>query len=215
MNERVMLIAGLSAGAAVAWWMSQRDDAAPESGGVADVLGSITETIAAGADVVTGGLVSVSRMSSVTPGHLSNRNVQAMLRVIRQGEGTADAAGYSRLFGGGQFSGFADHPRLLVKKGGYSSTAAGAYQFLSSTWDETAKAMGLTDFSPASQDMGAVGRLAARGALADVVAGRFEAAVKKINREWASLPGSPYGQPVLTWDRARAVFADAGGGNYA
>jgi len=37
-----------------------------------------------------------------------------------------------------------------------------------------------------------------------VKAGRFDAAVAKCAKEWASLPGSPYGQPVKTLDQARA-----------
>jgi len=71
--------------------------------------------------------------------------------------------------------------------------------------------MGLPDFSPASQDRGAVGRIAARGALEDAKAGRFDVAVQKIASEWASMPGSPYGQPVITLATARAVFASSGG----
>jgi len=162
-------------------------------------------------DDATGGMVKVSRMRDVTAADLANENVQAMLRVIRTAEGTAGANGYRTLFGGQLFSGYADHPRIVVKRSGYTSSAAGAYQFLASSWDETARTMGLADFSPASQDLAAVGRLAARGALDDVKAGRFDAAVKKIAREWASLPGSPYGQPVVTIDKARAVYAASGG----
>ncbi|KQQ97680.1 hypothetical protein ASF77_05605 [Massilia sp. Leaf139] len=131
--------------------------------------------------------------------------------MIRKGEGTGDDGGYSRLFGGRQFASFADHPRVTVTAGRYVSTAAGAYQFLSSTWDECARIMGLSSFAPASQDLAAVGLIAKRGALADVKAGRFEVAIRKCAREWASLPFSPYGQPVMSMDTARAVFASAGG----
>lgn len=179
-----------------------------------DVIGAADSVLGSGLDVVdelTGGFVKVSRMRTVTAADMRNENVQAMLRVIRNGEGTADDNGYRRIFGGQLFSGWADHPRVTVKKSGYTSSAAGAYQMLISTWDETRATMGLRDFSPASQDMAAVGRIAARGALEDVKAGRFEQAVKKIAREWASLPGSPYGQPVISMERARAVYLAAGG----
>ena len=107
---------------------------------------------------------------------------------------------------------YADHPRITVNKSGYSSSAAGAYQFIISSWDETKTIMGLKDFSPANQDLAAVGRIMARGALDDVKAGRFEAALKKCAREWASLPGSPYGQPVISLETARSVYLSYNGG---
>jgi muramidase (phage lysozyme) len=180
-----------------------------------DVLSIAGETAAEFVDNITGGTLKVSAMSRVNPADLNNRNVQAVLRLIRVGEGTAGENGYRTLFGGGLFDSFADHPRQRItrKMGGrnITSTAAGAYQFLASTWDETARVMGLPSFSPGNQDLGALGRIAARGALEDVKAGRFEVAVKKIAREWASMPGSPYGQPVISWERARAVYAAAGG----
>jgi muramidase (phage lysozyme) len=137
---------------------------------------------------------------------LDNQNVKAFLQVIRKGEGTLGEVGYSTLFGGSKFVGFSDHPRQTVTRGRYTSTAAGAYQFLSSTWDETSRIMGLQDFSPASQDIAAVGRIAIRGALADVLAGRFESAVRKTAKEWASLPFSPYGQPTQSLAAARSFY---------
>lgn len=176
--------------------------------GVAEQAGALWDSIEGAV-----GFMNIGAMKNVDAAVLGNANVQAFLRVIRVGEGTADAGGYSRLYGGGSFSGFADHPRKSVKAGAWTSTAAGAYQFLSKTWDETRRVMGLGDFSPANQDLGAVGRIAARGALNDVLAGRFASAVRKCSWEWASLPGSPYGQPVISWDRAAAIYADAGGYN--
>lgn len=182
------------------------------------VVGDLSETVQeAGAslvDIVMG--LNLSRMKTVTAADVAHPNVRALLAVIRRGEGTADPLGYSRLVGGGEFASFADHPRIVksgIFKNGtaWRSSAAGAYQFLASTWDETARAMALPDFSPASQDRGAVGRIAARGALEDVKAGRFDVAVKKIATEWASMPGSPYGQPVISQTTARAIYASAGG----
>lgn len=179
----------------------------------AGLLDSINEAAGAVADSFEGavGMFNLSKMRQVTAEHVRHPNMQAFLRVIRAGEGTADAAGYSRLYGGGAFSSFADHPRIKVKAGAWTSTAAGAYQFLARVWDETERLMGLGDFSPANQDLAAVGRIAARGALADVLAGRFESAVRKCAWEWASLPGSPYGQPTISQERARTIYASAGG----
>lgn len=183
----------------------------------AGLLDSINEAAGAVADTVEGaaGMFNLSKMRQVRADHVRNPNMQAFLRVIRTGEGTADAGGYSRLYGGGSFASFADHPRIKVKAGAWTSTAAGAYQFLARVWDETARMMGLGDFSPANQDLGAVGRIAARGALMDVLAGRFDSAIRKCAWEWASLPGSPYGQPTISMERAKAIYAGAGGNTFA
>jgi muramidase (phage lysozyme) len=172
---------------------------------------SILSSAAQSIDSFTGGFMKISAMAGVDPGLVNHPNVRAMLAVIRTGEGTTSASGYQTLFGGGKFTSLSDHPRIVVKRSGFASTAAGAYQFLASSWDETKRIMGLPDFSPASQDVAAVGRLAARGALADVVRGDFRAAIAKINKEWASLPGSPYGQPVMTMATAQQVFVANGG----
>lgn len=176
-----------------------------------DVLTDTSQGAAEFLDGITGGFMKISNMAKVNPFDLNNSNVQALLRVIRTAEGTAGPNGYRTLFGGGLFDGFDDHPRIVVKKSGYTSSAAGAYQALAGTWDETKRIMKLPDFSPRSQDLFALGRIAARGALEDAKAGNFEAAIKKIAREWASMPGSPYGQPVISWERARAIYASAGG----
>jgi len=192
------IAAAVVVGVAVWWFVDE------ESG---EVIEDAAQTL----DEWTGGMMKLSEMAKVTAAHVANKNVQAFLRVIRKGEGTSDQAGYSRLFGGATFSSYADHPRRLIVKGAYRSTAAGAYQALESTWDETRRVMGLPDFSPASQDRFAVGRIAARGALADVMAGRFEEAIRKCAKEWASLPFSPYGQPTISMNTAATVYAAAGG----
>lgn len=144
---------------------------------------------------------------------LRHKNVLAFLRAIRLGEGTADADGYRRIVGGELFDSFADHPRkrVWIERYGVWSTAAGAYQFIASTWDEMRAKYGLPDFSPASQDRAAVGLLIRRGALEDVLAGRIEQAIAKCRLEWASLPGSPYGQRTESMQRVLDTYVAAGG----
>jgi muramidase (phage lysozyme) len=146
---------------------------------------------------------------------LTDTNVQAFLAVIRAGEGTAGEDRYRTRFGGGLFDSFADHPggTVSARSGGKMlvSSAAGAYQHLLKTWRECQAALGLSDFSPASQDLAAVYLIDRRKALADVLAGRIEVAIAKCNREWASLPGSPYGQPVVTLARALETYRVTGG----
>jgi muramidase (phage lysozyme) len=142
---------------------------------------------------------------------LDDHNVKSFLAVIRAGEGTSDSGGYSRHYGGTSFDSFADHPRIAITAGRWTSTAAGAYQFLSRTWDECASALDLADFSPKNQDLAALFLIDRRKALDDVLAGRIEQAIAKCNREWASLPGSPYGQPVRTMEQALATYRAHGG----
>jgi vitamin B12 transporter len=64
-----------------------------------------------------------------------------------------DDDGYRRMFGGKLFDSYADHPRQVqtfpLKKGGtLSSSAAGAYQFLSKTWDGLVRQYGFEIASP-------------------------------------------------------------------
>jgi muramidase (phage lysozyme) len=142
---------------------------------------------------------------------LDDANVKSFLAVIRAGEGTSDSGGYSRHYGGTSFDSFADHPRVAITAGRWTSTAAGAFQFLSRTWDECAAALDIADFSPKNQDLAALFLIDRRKALEDVLAGRIEQAIAKCNREWASLPGSPYGQPVRTMEQALATYRAHGG----
>lgn len=144
---------------------------------------------------------------------LENRNVLAFLATIRRGEGTLGDGGYTTLYGGGHFEGFADHPRKTITAGGYTSTAAGAYQFLSRTWDalKSAHPDELPDFSPGCQDRAALMLIDGRHALDDVLNGDISQAITKCNREWASLPGSPYGQPTQTMEAALKFYKNQGG----
>lgn len=158
----------------------------------------------------------------------TNTNVAAFARVVRYCEGTAGDNGFRIMFGGGQFAGldgepgtmddFADHPRTKItrtmKGKTYTSQAAGAYQYMPPTWDEVAGWYGFKDFSPRNQDLGFVGLLIKRKALEDVKAGRFDQAIKKCAWEWASLPGSPYGQPIKTIEVCREQY-EKWGGKYA
>lgn len=147
---------------------------------------------------------------------LRNQNVRAFLQMLRYGEGTTGPDGYRTMFGGQLFdNNYVDHPRKAIEaslKGKpITSTAAGAYQFLARTWTALVQQHGFPDFSPQSQDLGAIALIRGRKALEDVIAGRFNQAVGKCAREWASLPGSPYGQPTVSMDKARSLYEAAGG----
>jgi lysozyme len=204
-----IVAAGTLAAAAYVLWANQ-SAAVVYTGDTADGTDSGASDSGASFDFNDIGS-SVSNIFTSVSSAVSNPNVQAFLALIRTGEGTTGPNGYRTLFGGGLFNDYSRHPNIAVTRGALTSTAAGAYQILYRTWVPTAAAYGLTDFSPASQDVAAVALIKGRGALADVIAGRFDTAIAKCNKEWASLPGSPYGQPTLTLDRAHAVLVMAGG----
>lgn len=141
---------------------------------------------------------------------LTQANTQAFLRVIRQGETNQTDAAYRTLNGGEVFADLSRHPYddVPTTQGG---KAAGAYQFLGTTWAGVKVKLELHDFSPASQDLGAVALIQGRGALQDVLQGSFDAAVSKCRREWTSLPGATENNPKWTLDKARALYQSYGG----
>lgn len=137
--------------------------------------------------------------------------IRAFLSLIRVGEGTLGEKGYETLFGGESFiedygKTYSDHPNVKIEKGKYISTAAGAYQILKLNWDEYSnkrEKYDIQDFSPESQDKFALMLITdKRKAYNDIINGDLLSAIRKTNREWASLPGSPYGQPTESFESA-------------
>jgi muramidase (phage lysozyme) len=119
-------------------------------------------------------------------------NLMAFLRMIRYAEGTSNLEGYQIMFTSRRFNNFIDHPRRMncnVFRGRQlCSTAAGAYQFLDTTWDMIARSIGATDFGPGWQDRAATELIRRSGALADIEAGNIERAIAKTAGIWASFP---------------------------
>jgi muramidase (phage lysozyme) len=121
-----------------------------------------------------------------------NPHRRAFLDTLAYAEGTANYpnTGYNTMFTGKQFAEYKDHPRKIQVSGRYRSDAAGRYQFLSTTWD----GLGLSDFSPANQDRGAL-KLLAPHVITAIDKGDFATAFHGARKTWASLPGAGYGQP--------------------
>lgn len=117
-------------------------------------------------------------------GYLSNSNVKAFLDTIAWAEGGR----YNNIFGGSTFSDYSRHPNRRVTAGGYTSTAAGRYQFLYSTWNGISNILGLRDFSPHSQDLAAVYLIYQRGQLAKIASGDLIGTLKGLGCAWAALP---------------------------
>lgn len=142
-------------------------------------------------------------------------NERAFLDMLAVSEGTYGCGdnGYNVLVGGDLFHDYSHHPNVLVtlNSKGLKSTAAGRYQFLKRTWDSLALKLHLHDFSPASQDLGALELIAERGATGDVRSGRFANAVAKCAPIWASLPGAGYNQRENSLQSLEAAYIRAGG----
>lgn len=137
-------------------------------------------------------------------------HLKAFLDTIAWAEGTADANGYRMKFGGGFFYDYSKHPDHCISFSNTCSTAAGRYQFLTTTWERLQKELRLPNFSPHYQDLAAKRLIEEEGALRDVEAGRFETAVYKVANVWASFPTeagvSAYDQPSQPIGKLRSVY---------
>nr|WP_290443768.1 glycoside hydrolase family 104 protein [Halomonas sp. Mc5H-6] len=136
--------------------------------------------------------------------------------MLASAEGTTrfgDEDGYNVLVGGELFESYDDHPRQLVWLPAYeiNSSAAGRYQFLTRTWDDLAERFDLPDFTPTSQDLGAVHLIRQCKALSLIHDGRIREAIHACRKIWASLPGAGYGQREVATDELLDVYKTAGG----
>ncbi|HGF9084134.1 TPA: glycoside hydrolase family 104 protein [Acinetobacter baumannii] len=134
---------------------------------------------------------------------LNNPNARRMLDLIASAEGVKH--GYNTLFGNQRFDDLSGHPnirKVFTQTDGKKNytTAAGRYQFLNDTWNGLSRQYGLRDFSPQSQDIGAIALLDQIGALPYVLKGDFGTAIKKSGGTWASLPSSNYAQNKRSWN---------------
>lgn len=148
---------------------------------------------------------------------VQNNRVQGFMKTIRQCEGTDAPDGYNYLFGSNpgndiRFTDFSDHPRIHRPFGKTTSSAAGAYQIMQPTWDDDIqKHLHLPDFSPANQDLGCAYLISEKDCLQKLMDGDFHTAIDRCNKVWASLPGSPYGQPTHSLEQVKEWYIDNGG----
>lgn len=143
---------------------------------------------------------------------------QRLLDTISFAEGTNRPnrdESYRVQYGGGLFQDTSRHPDQVIHGGQYSSAAAGRYQFMPQTWENTSKRLGLTSFGAQEQDLGALklarDRLLPIGGLATLQKeGLSPRVVNALAPEWASLPTlegkSYYGQPVKTYSELNKFY---------
>ena len=161
----------------------------------------------------TSGYVYMTHVASSSAGGLWElpKTVRAFMDTLAFSEGTNDR--YNYIFTYVVFTSYVDHPRKIACEGKLCSSAAGRYQFLSKTWDALAADLGLRDFTPPSQEKAGVELIRRAGAyklaLKSDKYANFAAAVNKTNRIWASLPGSPYGQPTHSMAKLWKAYQEA------
>lgn len=139
---------------------------------------------------------------------------RALLDTIRYAEGTwlgGDPSGYRVMFGGDKTTSLERHPNRVIRTSGYSSAAAGAYQFMPGTWGPLQQRLGLKDFGPQSQDFAALELVRQRGARDLINKEGFTPDVAaKLAPEWASFPTmkgtSYYGQPVKQFSELKKFY---------
>lgn len=146
---------------------------------------------------------------------VNNPKIKAFLNTI----GYAEGANYNTIVKGtvvssktdkslvgkknATFSDFSKHPETLVKVNskGLKSTAAGKYQIMADTWNTTIDKkgvkhiglkdrLGLTDFSPKSQDLAAVQKMIDKGMVDSILKGDIKTAINLGSGTWASLPNT-------------------------
>lgn len=129
-----------------------------------------------------------------------------------------ESRGYNIAYGDKEFSDYTHHPDIptVIRNGpnaGKTSSAAGRYQFIKSTWDDQARKLGLKDFSPESQDR-AAWNLAqeeykartGRDLLPDLSDPNKIASIGSALRgQWTSLPGGI--EAGTTTDKFQSAFA--------
>lgn len=145
-----------------------------------------------------------------------NSQSRAFLDVVAQLESAND---YYRMNGTERFTGN-QHPNRVGAGG--TTTAAGRYQMVAGTWEEQARKLGLTDFSPGNQDRAALNLARERFGsgfdqlLANPTAENMQTLIDKLGPTWKALEGqSPEalaamfqramsGQPVQSESVAKA-----------
>jgi muramidase (phage lysozyme) len=197
--------------------MKEKNDADRATMAGIDTSGKKVETPASAPAANTGGTGASNVSTTAASGGSGVNSSDAWskwAKVIKNGEGTVGDKGYTTMFTGAQFSDMSKHPARINSANGLSSDAAGAYQFLSTTYNPAAKALGITDFSPQSQEK--VGKYLAqqRGLQTDKVFTDKQSFLKELDKiapEWASMPTiktgtSYYGQGGLTPDQAWNIY---------
>jgi muramidase (phage lysozyme) len=130
----------------------------------------------------------------------ANKSLSPTARALLDTIAGDESPDYRTIYGGKKVNDLSWHPGVAVPirggpNAGKTSSAAGRYQFLGSTWNDQAKKLGLQDFSPESQDLAAWNlALESYGPSleADLQSGdpnKVAAVGRALRKVWTSLPG--------------------------
>ena len=150
--------------------------------------------------------------------YLKDTNMWAFLKAIAEAEG----GGYDFKYGAvkgkkddpWRFTDYSTHPGHGL---GGRTTAAGMYQENIDTWREMGGNMGLSDFTPETQDLIAVEILRVINVAESIKSGDINAALDKASRRWSSLPmgkgktGYYPKQPSVSFDKFESDYKRFGG----
>ena len=151
--------------------------------------------------------------------YLKSSNVKAFLDAIAEAEGGEYDFMYGAVKGqkGNKYRmmDYSTHPGAGVHGG----TPAGRYQIIKDTWERIGKILGLSDFSPDTQDLMAIEILRASGIVKLVVAGDIDKALPAASVQWSTLPQGPNkpgkyedrGQIAMKYDKFIALYESKGG----
>ena len=151
-------------------------------------------------------------------------NLTAFLRLIRQGESSQEDIGYRLLVFNGLFQSFADHPRIHFDRvtrqriddwksapPNSTTSAAGAYQIVETTFDSWCKATGPHGFTPEEQDACALWLISQHPAAeAEILAGKPVGAAGALGGVWTSLASMTYETIVDVFTTYGGVLQSAG-----
>lgn len=149
---------------------------------------------------------------------LLHPNVAAFLKAIAAAEGGGYDFKYGALKGRSndrwRFTDTSTHPGPGIDG---KTTAAGMYQITRPTWQHHGGKLGLTDFSPRTQDLIAVEILFSLGVIEAIKEGRIAEVMPKVARTWAALPKGPGQcnhyppQGYMKFETFLAAYRSAGG----
>lgn len=150
--------------------------------------------------------------------HLAHPNVGAFLKAIAAAEGGGYDFKYGALKGRRddrwRFTDTSTHPGPGIDG---KTTAAGMYQITRPTWQHHGGKLGLTDFSPHTQDLIAVEILRSLGVIDEIKQGRIVDVMPKVARTWAALPKGPGQanhyppQRYMKFEQFLSAYLSAGG----
>jgi len=132
---------------------------------------------------------------------LKKKEIKALLDAIAVCEGGK----YNILVGGKTFVGYNSHPRIYVAK--LDSTAAGRYQINWPTYQEFSQKLGLTDFTPLTQDIMAVALIDSKIPIEKVSLANLKEVAEAISWRWASIPPQRYpNQSMKTFEQFKSYY---------